>query len=98
MSLGNLCEYSENERLMINAISPHWANVINKVYITPHRLYQILACECFCKNKTGPAVEALRKGLIALEECKIYRMTHEFDALLEFKNDEDLTIDFDGRL
>ena len=69
---------------MIMAISPHWADIISKTYICPSSLYRILACECFLSERLRPEVDALRRGLGAIEGCKIYRMTSEFDLLLEF--------------
>lgn len=86
MSLStDLCEYSEQEIALISALSSHWENVIKKAYIAPLPLYKILAVECFLANRQGPAVDALRRGLAALESCKIYRMTTEFDELIRIK-------------
>jgi hypothetical protein len=86
MSLSaDLCEYSEQELALISALSSHWANTVKKTYISPLELYEILAVECFLSNRQGPEVDALRRGLAALESCKIYRMTKEFDELIRIK-------------
>jgi hypothetical protein len=78
----SLCEYSEQEFVLISALSPNWTNVIKETYISPLELYKILAIECFLSNRQGPEVDALRRGLAALQSCSIYRMTSEFDELV----------------
>lgn len=76
--------FSENEKVLIGKISPHWLDVIQKIDITPIKLYQILCVECFMSNKQGPEIEALRRAMIALESCKVYRLTPEFEELCKF--------------
>ena len=82
MSSG-ICEYSEAEKILIKGLSPHWANVIENTYISPLNLYKILAVDAFLAKREDEYIEALRKGLQALESCKIYRMTPEFDELIK---------------
>lgn len=83
MSLG-LCKYSEAERKLIGKISPHWLDVIDKTCIYPSSLYKELLTIVFVENQNGPHVEALRRVMTAFEECKIDRMTPEFDKLCDF--------------
>lgn len=77
-------EYSDAEKKLIEKLSSHWASVITKTQIAPFNLYTILAKEAFVHNRVGPEIEALRRVCIALEQCKIYRMTPEFDKLCKF--------------
>jgi len=79
-----MTEYSKAELKLIKSISPQWGNVVTKTNIAPSSLYKILAERAFIDNATGPDVEALRRVCKALEECKIYRQTPEFDSLCEF--------------
>lgn len=79
----DICEYSEAEKILIKGLSPHWANVIENAYIAPFSLYKILAINAFIAKREDEYTEALRKGLQALESCKIYRMTPEFDELIK---------------
>lgn len=46
-------------------------------------LYRMATEQCFLENTQGPAVESLRKSYKAYLTCKVYRMTPEFDALIE---------------
>lgn len=77
-------KYSEAEQNLIKAISEHWYHVIHSTDMIPVTLYRILAVECFINNKQGPAIEALRKVCKAIEDCKIFRHTKEFDDLCKF--------------
>lgn len=77
--------YSDKEFAMIQAISPHWAELISetRVDFCPPTVLDIVAREAFLENKTGPAVESLRRCLKAFHAGKIYRMTPEFDELIQ---------------
>lgn len=79
-----MIEYSKAEKKLIKSISSHWHDVIMITDIAPFSLYKILAERAFIDDMNGSNVEALRRVCKALEECKIYRMTPEFDALCEF--------------
>lgn len=48
-------------------------------------LYEIAIRNVFIEGKTGPAVESLRRCAAAIEKCKPYRRTDEFDALIYLK-------------
>jgi hypothetical protein len=45
--------------------------------------YEIVVRDAFINNKTGPAVESLRRCAAAIEHCSPYRRTPEFDALIQ---------------
>jgi hypothetical protein len=81
MGLSRTVEYSEAEKTLIKSISEHWYEIIHQTNIVPINVYRALAVTCFLENRTGPEVEALRRVVSAIEECKIYRMTPEFDDL-----------------
>jgi len=71
-------EYSEKEQELINFlgfsdIAPH---------IAQSSLYRIMIEDCFLKEKTGSAVESLRRVAKAFYENKVYRMTPEFDSMI----------------
>ena len=83
--MNSICEYSEAEKTLISGLSPHWANVIENTYISPLNLYKILAVNAFLAKREDEYTEALRKSLEALESCKIYRMTPEFDELISIE-------------
>jgi hypothetical protein len=79
-------DYSEKEMAMIEAISPHWAKVIeNDVDSTlnPPRVLEILAVGCFINNEQGPAVDSLRRCIAAMQSCQTYRKTKAFDDLIQ---------------
>jgi hypothetical protein len=78
------CEYSEAEKKLISAISPHWSIIASQTSIDPWAMYKILMENCFIENRQGPEIEALRRVVTALSKCTPYRMTPEFDKLCEF--------------
>lgn len=78
--------YSEKEFEMIKACSPHWASLIEKgVSITsvPPTVLECVVMEVFLENKTGPAVDSLRRCVNSIKNCSPYRMTPEYDALIQ---------------
>jgi hypothetical protein len=38
----------------------------------------------FTENQQGEHVDALRRAVIAMNNCRPYRLTPEFDKLIEF--------------
>lgn len=78
---------SEKEFEMIKSISPHWAKIIDEGddnYITPvPRILEIIALECFTENKIGKDIDSLRRCVNACRKCNPYRMTEEYDKLIE---------------
>jgi hypothetical protein len=77
--------YSDKEFAMIQAISPHWARLIteSKVDFCPPTVLEIVAKEAFIEDMKGPAVDSLRRCLKAFNKGKVYRMTPEFDDLIQ---------------
>lgn len=53
--------------------------------IDPVSLYKLAALSAFMDATTGPAVNALRRGVHALVNSKIYRMTPAFDDLIDYE-------------
>lgn len=79
-------DYSEKEFEMVKQISPLWANLIESnrdSSIMPPQVLRILAEECFVFEKTGKAVDSLRRCLIANSNCNPYRKTPEYDNLIQ---------------
>lgn len=79
-------DYSEKEFAMVKALSPYWAKLIedDKVSFTfPPKVLEVIGMDCFIDNKTGPAVDSLRRCLKACKNCNPYRMTKEYDDLIQ---------------
>lgn len=72
---------SEKELAMFKALGMDW--VEETAYRVANRLYRDAAMECFIENKTGPAVESLRRCLIALVSGDVERETEEWDNLIQ---------------
>lgn len=74
--------YSDVERRLVAAIAPDWEATLS--FMMPNSLYCGLAHEAFIKNLTGPAVEALRRACLALQNSTCDRSAPEFDELCKF--------------
>jgi len=48
-------------------------------------IYRMLVEKAFADNMQGPEVESLRRCFNALQQCSPYRLTEEWDALIEFQ-------------
>lgn len=75
---------------MIQACSPHWASLIEKgvsVTSVPPTVLDCVVMEVFLENKTGPAVDSLRRCVAAVKKRSPYRMTPEYDALIVLDDD-----------
>ncbi len=71
---------------MINACSPHWASLIEKgtsITSVPPTVLDCVVMEVFLENKQGPEVDSLRRCVKALKNSELYRMTPEYDALIQ---------------
>lgn len=77
--------YSDKEFAMIKAVSPYWAKLISesKVDFCPPTVLEIVAKEAFLEDMKGPAVDSLRRCLKAYTKGKVYRITSEFDELIQ---------------
>jgi hypothetical protein len=70
--------YSERERALFKALGfDHNLEMFN-----PPSLYKMIAVKCFADNSQGPEVDSLRRCVSAIENCSPYRMTFEFDSLI----------------
>lgn len=75
-------ELSLAERNVLTALDYGW--VIPHVEagsIVAPKAFEMAAMEAFCKDQKGPAVNAIRRMVIAMREGKIYRQTPEWEAL-----------------
>mgnify|MGYP001335375211 CR=1 FL=1 len=73
--------YSEAEIRMFKALG---FNYLLFCQYAPPLLYEIVMKCCFIANMEGDDVDALRRGCKALVDGNPYRLTKEFDSLLEF--------------
>lgn len=85
--------YSEQEIKLFKDLG--WTYLFTGSYvenpIEPWAMYQIAAEQAFINNLQGPIIDALRKGIKAITECKPYRKTPEFEELIKY-NEDDTTI------
>ena len=71
-------EYSEKEQQLINYFG--FGDIADR--INPIAMYRMMAEKAFMEEMTGPAVDSLRKCLIAYHKCTIYRMSEEWDNMI----------------
>lgn len=74
-------DYSEKEIEMFNALG--LSDKIKFFAENPVQLYNLAVERCFVNNLTGVNVESLRRCVIALNKCKVYRGTQEWDDLID---------------
>lgn len=74
-------DYSEKEIEMF--ISLGLGDKIKFFAENPVQMYNLAVERCFVNNLTGVNVESLRRCVIALNKCKVYRGTQEWDDLIE---------------
>ena len=77
-------QYSKKELKLINFFG--FKDLIEKDEfdtLDPPIIYRIMVEKAFCENLTGKEVESLRRCYNALIKCKVYRMTKEWDNLID---------------
>lgn len=72
-------EYSEKEHQLID----HFGFDEISEKINPIAMYRMMAEKAFMEELTGPAVDSLRRCLIAYHKCTVYRMTKEWDDFIQ---------------
>ena len=72
-------EYSANEMLLFK----HYRVDDICQQIMPHDLYRMMAEKAFLANEQSEYADALRRGLEAMKSCFPYRLTPEFDKLID---------------
>lgn len=72
--------YSEREQALFESLN---FGYLMDIIDIPPSVYDIVARDCFIKNLTGKSVDSLRRCLGACQVCNPYRMTDEFDNLIE---------------
>lgn len=88
-NLGIASKFSEAEERLIRALGYEWVlEPVSRGSIPEPKVYDLMALEVFAENKKGPTVDALRRVLLALRNCKLYRHTDEFDQLCSFTEEE----------
>jgi hypothetical protein len=73
-------DYSEKEKQLIKAFG--YENLLTVVAPT---LYRMMVEKAFINDMKGPHVESLRRCAKALQECKIYRLTKEWDDMIQLE-------------
>ena len=76
--------YSQKEQKLVNAL--HFGDFLNQ---EPAVTYRALALHCFSKGLQGSLVESIRRCYNAIQEGTPYRLTKEFDDLIEFPDEEE---------
>lgn len=74
-------EYSQEELRLFE----HFGYLDLATSMMAPALYRICVEKAFLDNIQGPAVDALRRGAKAINDCTPYRMTREFNALVDFE-------------
>lgn len=78
--------YSEQEIILFNDLG--WSYLFEGTFIDnpiePWAMYRMAVEGAFINNAQGLAVEALRKGMKAMMDCKPYRRTPEFEELISY--------------
>ncbi len=77
-------KYSDKEQQLINAL--HFGDFLNQ---EPAVTYRTLALHCFSKGLQGSLAESVRRCYNAMTKGTPYRLTQEFDDLIEFPKKED---------
>jgi hypothetical protein len=79
--LGSPSEYSDNELKLINIFG---LQEYSK-HVMPPTLYREMAIMCVKDDRKGPEVQAVRRALKAIDGSSPYRLTEEFDKLIELE-------------
>lgn len=85
--------YSEKELRMIEELSPFWIKLIKEGKadsFMPPDILKMVAMDSFLEKKEGKAVDSLRRCIKAIQRCDPYRMTPEYEALIDLKEETEL--------
>lgn len=78
-------EYSEKEQRLFT----HFGyDDLLMTHIDPLGMYRLAVTRAFISNEQGPWADSLRRCIQAMETCRIYRMTPEWDAMIECEEDQ----------
>lgn len=80
LSAGSKDDYSEKEQKLFEELK------LDIYYgdIPPATLYNMAAMNCFMENRQDKVSESVRRCVKAWHTCSCYRMTPEWDAMIEF--------------
>lgn len=76
-------QYSDKELKMIEFFG--YGNIAQEQGVTAIVLYRMMVEKAFAENLHGPAVESLRRCFNAFEQHTLYRMTPEWDAMIDLE-------------
>lgn len=77
-------DYSEKEKALIKFFGMDDMLTAN---IDPSKLYPMMEHRAFMENMQGVEVNSLRKCIKAFHDCKVYRGTSQWDAMIELESD-----------
>lgn len=72
-------DYSEKELELFKIFGVY--TLVEKV--DPYTIYRIAAKTCFIDNRQDSATESLRRCILAWKTCSCYRMTKEWDEMIQ---------------
>jgi len=72
-------DYSEKEKLLFKYFSLDHL----MVQLNPITLYRMAGERAFLDKMEGPEVDSLRRCIIASNNCSVYRVSPEWDAMIE---------------
>lgn len=75
--------YSEKEIQMIKELGFLDLAIDTAGNLSELSMYRLMVQSVFIAGSAGPAVESLRRCMKAFVDCKPYRMTKEFDDLIQ---------------
>lgn len=81
MVMKNKCEYSKKEIQLLEHFGV--LDLVEADTASPPVIYAICMKKAFLANEQNKATESLRRCVSALSKCHPYRMTPEWDAMIE---------------
>ena len=73
-------EFSEKEIQMLNMIGV--GDLCDRFTSDPLGLYRIAMERAFLECASGPHVDSMRRCIVAIRKCSVYRGTDEWDAMI----------------
>jgi hypothetical protein len=81
----NRAQYSENELKMFKDLGFGYLIHEEHVDVEPYVFYRLASEHVFLNNLSGNHVEALRRGYNAFVKCSPYRLTKEYEELINYE-------------
>ena len=91
--LSNSCKYSPKEIQLLTLLGYQYLFSEDQASVFPPTIYRMATHDAFLSNLQGPLADSLRRCAKAIDNCDPYRMTPEFDALIDLAPDADKEVD-----